>query len=377
MLPRITLLFFLFPAALLADDTAAQIERGKALYEGPGGCFTCHQTDGKGIPQAVPPLAGSDWIKDSPERRIHVARFGLQGPIKVNERVFNGMMPPQTHFTPDQIADILTYVGSSWGNKAKPVTPAQVAAVENLGTMDSGALMKKYPFPKNLRGRNGVAQLAMIDAPIDPNAVTVKRTLMPGASPAAIAVALPGPQYYCWDAGESRLRYAWTKGGFVTNSKVHWSLNGKAVPIVDAQPYYRSRNSLMEESEIGQKNEQNQKEPIYDTHEADDFPFDFDGLERQKPRYKGYSLIDGHPEFIYEYGDQTIHERITTRADKKGIDRHFRISGTSRALTFQLAEAPQAEVTCAEGTVGKDTITIAADRSRKFTISIKELEILP
>ena len=35
------------------------------------------------------------------------------------------------------------------------------------------------------------------------------RTFMPGSSPAAIAVALPGGHAYCWDAGNCRLRYAW------------------------------------------------------------------------------------------------------------------------------------------------------------------------
>jgi mono/diheme cytochrome c family protein len=377
MIRLLTLILLSVAGPLLADERAAQMARGKALYEGPGGCYACHQLDGNGLPQVIPPLAGSDWIKDSPERRIHVARFGLEGPIKVNERVYNGLMPPQTQFEPAQIADILTYVGSSWGNEAGVVSAAQVAAVKYLGSMDAEVLMKKYPFPKNLRGRNGVASESALDAPIDPSAVTVVRTLMPGASPAAIAVALPGPQYYCWDAGECRLRYAWTKGGFISNSKAHWSSNGKPVPIVDARPYYRSHNSLIELSEIGVRNEQNQGNPVYDTSEADDFPFSFAGLDRQKPRYKGYALIEGHPEFIYQYGDQTIREKITTRADKKGIDRHFTLEGPPRAVTFQLAEAPGAEVTCTEGTVGADAITIPADRGRAFVISIREIELVP
>jgi hypothetical protein len=42
------------------------------------------------------------------------------------------------------------------------------------------------------------------------------RMFMPGASPAAIAVALPGQDSLCWDAGQCRFRYAWS-GGFVDN----------------------------------------------------------------------------------------------------------------------------------------------------------------
>src|SRR2546425_7973599 len=42
----------------------------------------------------------------------------------------------------------------------------------------------------------------------------VVRWDMPEATPAAIAVGMPGKLSYCFDAGEVRLRYAWA-GGFV------------------------------------------------------------------------------------------------------------------------------------------------------------------
>src|SRR5262249_45004498 len=46
----------------------------------------------------------------------------------------------------------------------------------------------------------------------------VVRWDMPEATPAAIAVGMPGKISYCFDAGESRLRYAW-RGGFIDLSE--------------------------------------------------------------------------------------------------------------------------------------------------------------
>ena len=360
--------------ALAADESSDQIARGKALYEGAAGCFACHQIDGSGVPQAIPPLAKSEWLKGRPERIIHLVRYGLQGPIKVNGQDYNGLMPPQAQLDEAQIADVISYVGASWGNRAKPVTESQVKAVDYLGSMEAESLLKRFPFDGDLGKANGVSTAKLADADIDQSSVTVVRTLMPGASPAAIAVALPGPQFYCWDAGECRLRYVWTKGGFLKENKEHWSSNGKPVPLVEADPYYRSRNSLIEEYQIGNRNEQKHKTPVYDTTQARDFPLVFDGLEELSPKFKGYSLIGGHPEFIYKFGDQTIRELITTSSDQRGIDRRFTIDGPARSLSFLLADHPRAEIACSVGTVGTDSIRIPASDSRKFTITLKEVQ---
>ena len=52
-----------------AADIAAQVKAGEAVYQTV--CLACHQADGKGLPGAFPPLAGSDYLlggKDLVER---------------------------------------------------------------------------------------------------------------------------------------------------------------------------------------------------------------------------------------------------------------------------------------------------------------------
>jgi nitrite reductase (NO-forming) len=105
-----------------------QIEKGKQVYMGL--CFACHQPDGKGLPMAFPPLAGSDFLLADRERAVRIVLKGLMGPVTVNGQTINSAMPPQEAVLTDaQIADVLTYVYNSWGNQGDAFTAAKVKAI--------------------------------------------------------------------------------------------------------------------------------------------------------------------------------------------------------------------------------------------------------
>ena len=98
-------------------------------------CLTCHQADGKGVRGMFPPLSGNAKVTDAPEEIIRIVLFGLQGPITVNERDYNQPMPPQSYLSDKQIADILTYVRSSWDNKASSISSDDVLKARKLGKL--------------------------------------------------------------------------------------------------------------------------------------------------------------------------------------------------------------------------------------------------
>lgn len=54
---------------------------------------------------------------------------GSQGKVEIDGDTFHNSMPPQPHLTDQQIADVLSYVRNSFGNKASIVTPAEVKVV--------------------------------------------------------------------------------------------------------------------------------------------------------------------------------------------------------------------------------------------------------
>jgi len=115
-------------ASAFAPESAAATS-GAQLFQR---CATCHQATGLGLPGAFPPLAGSEWANAlDPAVPIRIVLHGLAGPITVAHQRFNSAMPPYGTNQPmddSTVAAVLTYVRSSWGDKAGAVTAAQVAA---------------------------------------------------------------------------------------------------------------------------------------------------------------------------------------------------------------------------------------------------------
>ena len=109
------------------DGQSAQMAAGEALYK--TYCMGCHQAEGQGIAGKFPPLAQSDFLKGDKARVIEVVLNGLTGPIQVNGQNYNGTMPPMGHAKDEELANILTYVRGSWGNKGDAVSVADVVAV--------------------------------------------------------------------------------------------------------------------------------------------------------------------------------------------------------------------------------------------------------
>ena len=103
-----------------------QLERGRKVFL--TSCFACHMANGEGLPAVFPPLAGSDFLKADKDRAIKSGIKGLSGPITVNGKPYNNMMPPHD-FTDDQVADVLTFAMNSWGNDFGAVSVSDVKRV--------------------------------------------------------------------------------------------------------------------------------------------------------------------------------------------------------------------------------------------------------
>jgi ubiquinol-cytochrome c reductase cytochrome b subunit len=93
-------------------------------------CASCHAATGKGLPGAIPPLAANPYVTGTPNRVIRTVLNGMTGEISVNGAKYNGVMPAwRTKLSAAEVAAVITYIRSSWGNKAIPVTEAQVKAI--------------------------------------------------------------------------------------------------------------------------------------------------------------------------------------------------------------------------------------------------------
>ncbi len=121
------------PAAAPADAgpfvkaSDEQMKRGAAVYART--CIACHQPTGMGLPPVFPPIANAPIVVGNPELPIKFILQGLMGPIAVGGTTYNSMMPPVVGVTDGDVADVLTYVRQSFGNKGNPVSADQVKAV--------------------------------------------------------------------------------------------------------------------------------------------------------------------------------------------------------------------------------------------------------
>lgn len=114
------------PAAPAAADPAV-LAAGKAGYMTI--CVACHQPNGMGLPMAFPPLVKTDYVVGDPKRLAAMILKGVAGPMTVDGKPYNNVMPGQEAMLTDKkIAEVLTYVRASFGNNASPVTPEIVAA---------------------------------------------------------------------------------------------------------------------------------------------------------------------------------------------------------------------------------------------------------
>jgi nitrite reductase (NO-forming) len=104
-----------------------------------GTCSVCHQGGGQGIENVFPPLAGSDLLAKTPQRAMQIVLNGLTGPVTVNSKNFNSVMPPMSQLNDDELANILTYVTHSWGNQGYVFSAKEVAAIRKSTPRAAGA----------------------------------------------------------------------------------------------------------------------------------------------------------------------------------------------------------------------------------------------
>lgn len=214
----------------------------------------------------------------------------------------------------------------------------------------------KYPFVCTYPGHgfimHGTMQVTNTPGPAVPNEgpeaaptghsshtgrATLRRTFMPEAGPACIAVHLPGGHSYCWDAGACCLRYAWT-GGFT-------------------KPVYRQPDQLLGE--------------VY-YREGPGFPLRVGTSTTTPPaqiRFRGYGLDhSGVPEFEYEMDGIPVKERLEVRDGR--LVRRFRIAlhtGNTIWFSFDPSQAGQLDAT---GRREGDRFVFANEHAREFFITI-------
>lgn len=109
---------------------------GKQIYSAK--CIACHQASGNGVAGVFPPLAASEWVLGDEKILTHILLHGVNGEMVVKGVTYKGAMPAWKTLSDDELAAVLTYIRSDWGNTAAPIK-AQTIKLERETTKDRTA----------------------------------------------------------------------------------------------------------------------------------------------------------------------------------------------------------------------------------------------
>ena len=96
---------------------------GNVIYQNK--CQNCHGANGQGLSALIPPLTDSVYLKVNKTNLACYVKYGLKGEVKLAGKTFNDAMPANDMASVD-IAEVLTYITNSFGNKMGVVTSQQV-----------------------------------------------------------------------------------------------------------------------------------------------------------------------------------------------------------------------------------------------------------
>lgn len=296
--------------------TLDQIKQGIRLIgkaEGGLGCVNCHDFNG----HVSSGTRGPDMVEMTERLRPEWFRRWLRNP---------GRIQPGT-----AMPEFFSSMPEAEAEKNIAVLWACLAAGKDL------------PLPSGLTDtQNFVLQVK--GEPI------VFRTFMPNASPRSIAVGLTPLLSYCFDAEQSRLRYAWI-GGFLDVKPV-WTDRGGAPAIPQGKRFYTA---------------------------PDAYPLRIGDPGREPVRkFRGYAIVDKIPEFMYELDGVEVRERVTAppgAAAKAGLVRTFTLPSVKDPVWFLTGQSDPAAGgvvwTASAGQWEGGRLKVPGGGSVQFTVTLR------
>ena len=126
--------FALHGMALLAAACATAAEPSPPDARPPGQrlygrhCLSCHQADGRGVPNLQPPIAGGNWVKGDPQALAMFVMTGGFDSASRKDAAVDNVMPEFRQLSDEDLAEVLSYIRAKFGGGASAVTAAEVAA---------------------------------------------------------------------------------------------------------------------------------------------------------------------------------------------------------------------------------------------------------
>ncbi|ROM69608.1 alcohol dehydrogenase [Pseudomonas brassicacearum] len=129
------------PATAKALAAGEQGSRGAELYV--DNCSACHRTNGQGYERVFPKIAGnSSVLSEDPVSMIRLVLAGSKLPATATAPSELGMPGFAWRMSDEEVAQLLTFIRSSWGNQAPAVSAAQVRQLRDTLPKESPAVSR-------------------------------------------------------------------------------------------------------------------------------------------------------------------------------------------------------------------------------------------
>lgn len=80
-------------------------------------CQNCHSAKGEGLGDLIPPLTDTAFLSKNRNRIACMIKYGMDDAIVINGKPYEEKMPAEPNLTNMEIAQIVTYITNSFGNK--------------------------------------------------------------------------------------------------------------------------------------------------------------------------------------------------------------------------------------------------------------------
>ncbi|WP_460678746.1 c-type cytochrome [Mucilaginibacter koreensis] len=127
LIPGLLFAFVMAIACSCQSEQELEFKRyytsGKVVYQ--SHCQNCHAANGEGLGTLIPPLTDAAYIKSNKSSLTCIINNGMQQPLLINKKSYYQKMPP-SGLAPVEIAEVITYITNSFGNKLGTYTTGQV-----------------------------------------------------------------------------------------------------------------------------------------------------------------------------------------------------------------------------------------------------------
>lgn len=117
------LMFLVTVTTTVAQDTTKP-KSGEQVYK--QNCLACHQVNGSGVPNLAPTLKKTSYVNGDKTKLINIVLKGFNEDVEIEGETFANPMPAFKQLSDDEIAKVLTYIRSNFGNDSKPVLADEV-----------------------------------------------------------------------------------------------------------------------------------------------------------------------------------------------------------------------------------------------------------